>query len=171
MEGCSVDVRSKVLYLLLSWVFMLLAGCGDVVLNNGGSASSSTAVLKLKTSGTPSAKIRGIDITIVLPAGATPDVNSNGSVVCNVSGVAAPGVVLSATNTPATSAAKATLHITMASGIEAGFSEGEYATVVVKVPSGTTLEAAGFSYSDFNPIDISGNTASGISAGFSAGSQ
>lgn len=139
-------------YALLILLMFSMAGCGG----SGGSVTSDPSVtLKLATSGTPSANLAGLGITVTLPDGVTPALNNDGSVavtVATVSGVAAPGSVLAPVYTPAVGATKGTLRLAMASSITAGFGAGEFATLKLKVADGSNPVQADFIVSDLNSI-------------------
>lgn len=143
-----------------------LAACGG---GGGGAAGITTTpvTLKLATTGTPSANLSGVGITITLPDGVTPPLNGDGTVAgsaITASGAASPGTVLAPIYTPATATAKGKLHFAMASSIVAGFGAGEFATVTLNVVAGKTLAKADFTLSDFAPIDTLGNVATGVTA-------
>jgi len=152
----------------LSIMLLIIYACGG---GGGGETSNNTpkATLKLSTSGTPSANLSGIDITISLADGVTPILNANGSLadgVVVVSGVAVPGTLLAPVYTPATSTKKGTLRFSMASTIIAGFGTGEFATVSLNVSVGNNPVQGDFALSGFSPIDVTGNLANGLIAGF-----
>jgi predicted small lipoprotein YifL len=153
--------------ILLALLLFALAACGG----GGGSTPAppaKTATLKLFTTGTPSENLAGVGITITLPTGVTPALNSDGTVaatVVTVSGVASPGTVVSPVYTPASGAVKGKLVIAVASGIVAGFGAGEYATVVLAAEAGTAPLQSDFALTDFRPIAVSnGADAAGLTA-------
>ncbi|MFZ3209223.1 MAG: hypothetical protein WA140_10370 [Geobacteraceae bacterium] len=162
---------------LLPIMLCLISACGGGGGGGGGGGNSTStpkATLKLFTSGTPSANLSGNDITVILADGVTPTLNGNGSVadsVIVVSGVAAPGMVLAPIYTAATATSKGTLRFTMASTINAGFGAGEFATMTLNISAGKSPVQGDFSLSGFNPIDVSGNTANGLTAGFTVAIQ
>lgn len=136
--------------------------------------SPASAILKISTSGTPSANLSGNDIILTLPDGVTPTLNADRTVansVIAVSGVAAPGTVLAPVYTSATASARGTLHFAMASTIAVGFGAGEFATVTLNITAGKNPVQGDFSLSGFNPIDVTGNSATGLTAGFTASIQ
>jgi hypothetical protein len=105
-----------------------------------------------------------------IPSGITPDLNPDGTVaedVATVSGAATPGMVLPPVYTPATADARGTLRIVVASGSTAGFTVGEFATVVLKIPTGGNFVQQGsFLLTDFYPVDLSGNAVPGLIASY-----
>jgi hypothetical protein len=157
---------------LITVVFAILTACGG-----GGSstnygapppATSHTATVKLATSGTPSAQLAGLEIVVTLPAGVTPPLNSDGSVAgsdATVSGVAAPGSMVTPVYTPASGTSKATLRLVLASKNTAGFGAGEFATLTLTVAPGATLSQSDFAFSELTPVDVDGHAASGLTAG------
>jgi hypothetical protein len=150
-------------YALLVLTLYSIAACGGG--DGAATTTSHTATLKLSTSGTPSANLAGIGITVTLPDGLTPALNSDGSVaatVVTVSGVAAPGTVLAPVYTPASGATKGTLRLVMASSITAGFGAGEFATLTLTAAAGSNPAQTDFTLSDFNPIDVHGASATGL---------
>lgn len=145
-----------------------LAACGG---GGGGATGVDTTpiALKLITTGTPSANLAGIGITITLPDGVIPALNGDGSVadgVITVSGVAAAGTVLVPIYTPATATSQGKLHFALSSNIADGFGAGEFATVTLRAVAGKNPVLAAFTLSDFTPIDIAGNVATGLTAEF-----
>jgi hypothetical protein len=155
----------------------LLAACGGGSTAPTGTETtpsltpqSKTATIKLAASGTPSAQLAGIGITITLPDGVTPALASDGSVatsVVTISGVAAPGNILAPIYTPATGSTKGTLRIILASQAAAGFGAGEFATISLTSTAASNPVAADFPISAFNPIDVTGNAATGLTAAVS----
>lgn len=148
-------------YLLIVFV-MMLSGCGG---GGGGttvdSPATKTAVLKLSTSGTPSAQLAGISISIALPNGVTPQMN--GVAVDNsiavVSGAASGGTVLQ----PTYSENNGILNISFASNLNSGFGSGEFISIKLKVANNTSPQINEFILSNFKPVDINGNIANGLS--------
>lgn len=154
--------------ILLCLIVFTISSCG------GGSSDTPTrtVTLKLSTSGTPSANLAGIDITVTLPDGVTPFLNSDGSVaaaVVTLSGVAAPGTVpLPPLYTPANGVVKATLRLSILSDIVAGFGAGEFATLRLMPAAGSNPVQADFILSAFNPIEINGASATGLTPAVSS---
>jgi hypothetical protein len=146
----------------------ILAACGGGGSSSGGDPPASrTAVLKLSTTGTPSAQLAGIDITVTLPDGVTASVGSDGSVAASadsVSGVAAPGTILAPVYTQASGATKGTLRLVLASEIAAGFGAGEFATVTLVVAAGANPVPSDFLLSGLHAVDVNGNSATGLTA-------
>lgn len=162
-------------YVLLAATICFLAACGsgdggDATTSNDQVTSARIATLKLTTSGTASASLAGIAVTVTLPDGVTPSLNADGSVAATVeavSGVAAPGTVLAPVYTPASGTTKATLRIVLAANTTAGFGAGEFATLTLSVAAGAAPAQSDFVLSGFNPIDVNGNTATGLAVGVS----
>lgn len=160
---------------LLAITICLLAACGDEGVTTTTTANdpallSRIATLKLTTSGTASASLAGIGVTVTLPDGVTPSLNADGSVAATVeavSGVAAPGTVLAPVYTPASGTSKGTLRIVLAANSTAGFGAGEFATLELVVAAGANPVQSDFALSGLNPIDVNGNTATGLTAGVS----
>lgn len=156
-------------YFLLGLTMAVVTSCGG-----GGSSSSTntppppatshTATVKLATSGTPSAQLAGVGVTLVLPSGVTPALNTDGSVATSVSGVAAPGSMLAPIYTPATDTAKGTIRFVLASKITAGFGAGEFATITLVVAPGYNPSVSDFATSGLATIDVRGNSATGLTA-------
>lgn len=146
-------------YILALITVGLLTACGGEESQTASpSPTVKTVSLKLSTSGTPSTKVAGISITVVLPDGVTPHLSNDGGVTEPiVSGVAAPGTVLTPIYTPASGAAKGTLKFALASSIVDGFGAGEYATVTLNVETGVNPALPDFELTGFIPIDVSGN--------------
>lgn len=146
----------------------ILAACGGGGSSSGGDPPASrTAVLKLATSGTPSAQLAGIDITVTLPDGVTASVSSDGTVAASadaVSGVAAPGTVLAPVYTQASGATRGTLRLVLASQVTAGFGAGEFATVTLVVAAGASPAPSDFLLSGLRAVDVNGYSATGLTA-------
>ena len=139
-----------------------LAACGG-----GGSSNPAlgTATVKLATSGTPSARLAGIGLTITMPDGVTPLLNADGSVVSSavtLSSVAAPGTVLTPVYTAANGSSKATLKFALASSAPNGFGVGEFVIITGSVRAGIVPTQADFSLSGFDPVDVGGSIATGL---------
>jgi len=149
-------------------------GGGSSAANPGGGTvlqTSRSATLKLSTSGVPSAALAGIGVTVVLPDGVTPALNSDGSVaaaVATVSGVAATGVAatapIQAVYTPSSGSLNGTLYLAMVSSDPAGFGVGEFATVMLVVAAGYNPPLSDFTLSGFAPVDTNYNIATGLTA-------
>jgi len=158
-------LKNTQLFILLTFMLFALVACG------GGSTSvppAKTVTLKLATTGTPSENLAGVDITVILPTGVTPALNSDGTVaasVVSISGVAAPGTALTRVYTPAIGATRGTLELFVSSSIVAGFGAGEYATVLLSAAPGITPLQSDFAFTGFRPIAVSnGADATGLTA-------
>lgn len=157
-------------YAFLLFILCCITACGG---GSGGGGittiqqddalnSAHSATLKLATSGSPSSNLAGIAITVILPDGVTPILNSDGTVapsVVTISGVAVPGAVLAPIYKPASGTTNGTLRFVLANSVPTGFSVGEFATLTLTVAPGFNPALSDFTLSDFTPIDIGGNTA------------
>jgi hypothetical protein len=147
---------------------LAITACGG----GGGSVSApqpTTVTFRLSTSGTlpHGTSLAGIAIVVILPAGVTVETNADGSVsgvVARVTGVAAPGTVLTPLYTPASSAAPGKLAIALASNNAAGFATGEFAMITCNISSGISPNVADFVLTDFKPFDLNGTTVNGLTA-------
>lgn len=168
---------------LLLLVLLVAVACG----HSGSSPQYRSVVLKLAASSDSSVNLSGIGITLVLPSGvvtlilpdgatqdmasgSTPYLNGDGTVadgVVTVSGAAAPGMALTPVYTPATASTKGTLRIVVVSSQTTGFTPGEFATVTLKIPARDYRQQGSYSLTDFNPIDLFGNSVAGLTASFS----
>jgi len=166
MKSGGYALKNMQLFILLTFMLFALAACG------GGSTtvpSAKTVTLKLATTGTPSESLAGVSITVILPAGVTPALNSDGTVAATVvaiSGVAAPGTVTPPVYTAASGMVKGKLDLSVTSNVTAGFSAGEYATVVLSAAPGTNPQQGDFlPFTGFRPIAASnGADATGLTA-------
>lgn len=149
----------------LAFIISLAALCGCGGGGGGGTAQATykTATLKLATIGTLTRNLAGVSISVVMPAGVTPALNSNGSVsssVAQVSGVAAPGSILSSEYTAATR--KLSIY-GLTSNIQAGFDVGEFVTIKLIVPLDMNPQVADFVLGDLDPVDnIGTHLAAGV---------
>lgn len=167
MEGRFKVVLVKYLLVIITMVILAACGGGSDGEETPPSPTDKTATLHLSTIGTPAANLAGITMTLILPDGVTPFLNEDGSLtapVAVVSGVAAPGMVLSPIYLPANSVTKGTLNFALASSIEAGFASGEYATVTLRVAVGAHPVQTDFDLTGFIPIDVGGNEVTDLSA-------
>lgn len=159
--------------LFIMFYLILVAACGG----GGGESNpsptpsqSKTLTIKLATSGTPSSQLAGIGVTLLLPDGVTPQLANDGSVttgVVTISGVAAPGGILTPVYTPASGNNKGTIKVAVAAQTPSGFGAGEFATVSLQFTS-TNPIASDFTLSEFSPIDVKGNQASGLTVAVSS---
>ena len=172
-------VRSVIIIITLC----LLAACGG---GSGSNSSSSTptptpdptptpiqqttAALTLSATGATSVALAGVGVTIILPTGVTPKLNSSGEVdssVVQVSGAAVPGTSLAA-YLPATTTDKGKLTLAVASSSQTGFTGGDYALVTLQIARGTTVSQSDFTLTGFSAIATSGATVTGYTPGFGA---
>jgi hypothetical protein len=181
----SCIVKTIVRSVIILTTLCLLAACGG----GGGSNSSSstptptpdptptptpiqqtTAALTLSATGATSVALAGVGVTIVLPTGVTPKLNSSGEVdssVVQVSGAALPGTSL-AVYLPATTTNKGKLTLAVASSSQTGFIGGNYALVTLQIAQGTTVSQSDFNLTGFSAIATSGATVTGYTPGFGA---
>jgi len=179
----SCIVKTIVRSVIIITTLCLLAACGG---GSGSNSSSSTptpipdptptpiqqttAVLKLSATGTASVALAGVGVTIVLPTGVTPKLNSSGEVdssVVQVSGAAVSGTSL-AVYLPATATDKGKLTLAVASSNQTGFTGGDYALVTLQIAQGTTVSQSDFTLTGFSAIATSGATVTGYTPGFGA---
>jgi len=149
-------------------MILIFAGCGGGGGGGGTTATAKVATIKLATTGTPSANLAGVGLVITLPDGVTPALAVDGSVassVVTISGVAAPGTVIIPVYSAASSGVKGKLQIALSSNSVTGFGAGEFAKLVLNVAAGVTVTQADLLLTEFNPIDLSGNVATGLTAG------
>jgi hypothetical protein len=155
------------LLVLLSISFLAACGGGGGESNNIQPPQTNTAIIKLATTGTPLVQLAGIGITITLPDGVTAALASDGSVATSavtISGVAAPGSVLTPIYTPASGSTKGTLQIVLAAQTATGFGPGEFVTISLTSTATTIPTTTDFPLSAFNPIDVTGIAVTGLSA-------
>jgi hypothetical protein len=163
-----MNCKQLLLFGLMCGILSLTA-CGGGGGGGGGGAAPQTATLKLSTSGTllQGTSFAGIGVTVTLPAGVTVRTDPSGAVangVVTVSGVAAPGIVISV-YTPASGGSPATLALSMASTATTGFGTGEFVTVTCNRASGISPQFADFALTGFNPFDLNGNPVTGLTVG------
>jgi hypothetical protein len=103
----------------------------------------------LATVGIPSANLAGIGITITLPSGVTPSLNSDGTVAASV--VSLSGVAVSGLATSSYDTSTRALIIVLASSVNLGFGAGEFATVVLSAAAGSNPAQSDFTLSGFVP--------------------
>lgn len=153
--------------ILLGATILLITACGGSS-NDEHSAVSpmKPLTLKLAINGQPDHNLSGVGVTITLPSGVTPIFGSDGTLsaaALSVSGAAVSGTVLMPSYTPASISTKATLSLSMASSIAAGFGAGEFITIIVQAPAHSAYTESDFELTGFYPVDINGNTAIGVS--------
>jgi len=139
-----------------------LCGCSDTK-----GQPSATAVLTLSTQGSVAAQsIRGVEVTVTLPAGVTISADGSGTPsegVLVASGAAAGGSVAVAGHyTAATSSAPGTLTLVLVK--TSGFEAGEFAKVACNLTSGTAPKAAEFGLGGFKAVGQHGATMGGLEA-------
>jgi hypothetical protein len=152
---------------------LALFGCGG----GGGASQPTTATLKLLSQGTAGTKIRGIEVTVVLPQGVS--VNANASAVnpavleTNVGVVVLSGATVVdpaafgqlkpvGIYTPATATTPGKVALTLPA--QADFNLGEYVTVNAVIAAGSIPTAANFSLTGFTAVDLNGAAISGVTS-------
>ena len=154
--------------MMLALCMATLASCGGGGSLEGGGTSQvngpsqpTTAVVKIRTTGTldPGAKIGGISVTGVLPAGvsvkATPDAYNQSILVTDSGIVIASGVT--GTNAAAFATYNATdRKVTIQVYDQDGFDTGEFLTVHCGIDAGSTPTAASFNLEGFTATDLNG---------------
>jgi hypothetical protein len=153
--------------LLLLFSTMFIAACGGGNGNSDPASSQRTAQVKLADSGTLASNLSGLEITIALPPGVTPAVDANGALQVSVvtpSGVAANSTILpdKSMYTPQQGSNPGHLTIVLASKETGGFGIGEFAEVTLSVAAGANPLASEFVATGFAPVDLSGNTVTGL---------
>ena len=135
--------------LLIVHLMFALVGCGSGGGGNGNTTLTK-AVVKLSTQGALPAQsiIGGVELTLILPAGVTVNVRSDGTGTTNsgvvvASGVATGADVYTGTYTPATVSTEGTLKIRIANS-QTGFDVGEFATITCDLASGAAPKATDF---------------------------
>lgn len=153
---------------------MAVFGCGG-----GGSSAPpppTTATLKLSTTGTAGTNIRGIEVTVVLPAGVTVDATTTidptilepkvGVVVLSGATAANPAAFSqlqpSAAYTPATATTPGKVKIVIPA--QSDFSLGEFVTVNTIIAAGNVPVATDFSLEAFLAVDANGAAIGGVTA-------
>jgi hypothetical protein len=152
---------------------MAMFGCGGGG-GGGGTPQPTTATLKLLSQGTAGTKIRGIEVTVVLPPGVTVKATSlpatdTGVVV--LSGATATAAFTAANAgllnptviyTPATATAPGTVKILIPSA--ADFDLGEYVTVNTNIAAGSFPAATDFALTGFTAVDLNGAPITGVTS-------
>ena|SRR6185369_1778290 len=167
-----MNILKSLLGMFLAVVIMAMFGCGG----GGGTAAPPTkATLKLSTAGT-TANIRGIEVTVVLPAGVTVDASTTvdpaimepkaGVVVLSGSTVADATAFSQlpplAAYTPATGTAPGKVKILLAA--QKDFALGEFVTVNTAIAAGTIPLATDFTLEGFTAVDQNGAPIAGVTA-------
>ncbi len=135
--------------------------------HGGKNQTPTTAVLTLSTTGSAAAQsIHGVELTIMLPAGATISADSAGKPndgVLAASGAAAGGSVAVAGHyTAATSSSPGAVTLVLVK--TAGFDTGEFATVTCNLGKGVALGPAEFGEVGFKAVDQNGAELGGLEA-------
>ena len=139
-----------------------LCGC-----SGGKGQTSPTAILTLGTQGTVAAQsIRGLELTITLPAGVTISSDGSGTPsegVLAASGPAAGGSAAVAGHyTAAVGSTPGTLTLVLVK--TAGFDAGEFATVTCNLGEGAAPGPADFGQVGFKAVDQNGAELGGLEA-------
>lgn len=126
----------------------------------------SIATVKLSTQGTVAAgSIKGVEVTVTLPAGVTLKADANGipnAGVVVVSGVAPGGSSLVAKYTPISGSTPGSVTISIANST--GFGAGEFVTITGDITSGLTPATSQFTLSGLAIFDGYGAGISGVSS-------
>jgi len=151
---------------------MAMLGCGGG--GGGGVTQPTTATLKLLSQGPAGTKIRGVEVTVVLPPGVTvkstslpatdPGVVVLSGATATAAFTAANAGLLNPTSiyTPATATAPGTVKILIPSA--ADFDLGEYVTVNAVIAAGSFPVAADFALTGFSAVDLNGAVIPGVSS-------
>jgi hypothetical protein len=125
-----------------------------------------SATMKLSTQGTAAAgSIKGLEVTVTLPAGVTLKADAGGipnTGVVALSGVVPVGASMAAKYTPAIGATSGTVKISIASST--GFGVGEFVTITGDLASRTVPVSSPFALSDFTAFDGNGTALGGVSS-------
>jgi hypothetical protein len=132
-----------------------LLGCSG----SGGGGQPSQALLRLSVEGSaPSLSIKGVQMTLELPAGVTIAASEAGKIdgaALSASGAAAGGSALLAGHfTPATSSAQSAAKVMLAR--PTGFDAGEFATVTCAIAKGASPRWSELRISGFKAVDEDG---------------
>ena len=157
----------RVYGIILVFLTVCVASCGG----GGGSVttpSSSSVTFKLVTSGSLTSNLAGMSVTIRLPVGVT--VATDGSGIPLASVVTPSGMTANAASIPPsfmtyaapTGSAPGSLNFVLASSAAPGFATGEFATVTVSVAHGSSAPSGTIATADFKPVDVLGNTVTGL---------
>ena len=159
--------------LLVIILFSVVFGCSSD--SNTPVFIFSTVKVTLSTYGTlPAGKtIAGTSMTISLPAGVVPPLDSTGhpdmNLLVTASGVAqSGGLVSTAIYEPATATQPALLTIAVASREKGGFGVGEFAVLNLNLTALLFPNASDFPISGFVAVDTADNQLSGIQAAVSS---
>lgn len=167
----------------LSGIFVVMAvmslfGCG------GGSSTPAPPPTKAKLallsqSATAGTKIRGIEVTVELPAGvtvkATPSATNPDKLETDLGVVVLSGATIAdptafgqlkpvGVYTPATTTTPGKVFISLPAQVD--FNPGEYVTVNADFPAGTVLVAADFKLIGFTAFDSNGALMPGVTSSF-----
>lgn len=163
--------------LVLAMTIMTVVGCGGGDGGGGTPAPPTKATLKLLSQGPAGTKIRGIEVTVVLPTGVT--VKASPSATNPAILETNPGVVVLSGATvvdpaafsqlaplgiysPATTAAPGRVFISLPA--QADFNLGEFVTVNTDITVGSFPKAADFSQSGFTAVNLNGAIIPGVTA-------
>jgi uncharacterized spore protein YtfJ len=148
----------------LAVMALTLLGCG------GGSNigdSKTRAVLTISTAGVPSMPMASVDVEVFFPFGVTPTLNPDASVantVVQVSGVAAPGTVVTPIYTLGRNGGSGGLRFKVTTSQTTGFGTGKFATVFLNISPSATVNANDFGFPTlgFSPTSITGTPVTGL---------
>lgn len=174
-----MNILKRLSGMLFAVAVMALFGCGGGgggTSQPGPAAQPTTATLKLLTqSATAGTKIRGIEVTVVLPQGVTvsaipstlnPALQETTAGVVTISGVADPAAFVqlkpTAIFTPATTTKPGTLFLSLPA--TADFNPGEFATVNTVIAAGSFPKVTDFGLTGFKAVDLNGAELTGVTA-------
>lgn len=153
-------------FTLIFLLIVLVTGCGS-----GSNSTQTRAILTISTSGSiPSGQsLAGIGMTIALPPGVAPALDTSGQVdterLVTHSGVtAASGLVATALYLEATAVQPARISIVVASKAKAGFGVGECMVLTLKRSAGATPGANEFGIAEFSAANLDGAAVTGLQA-------
>ncbi len=135
-----------------------LVGCGG-----GGSGSTAPAgnsfQKKAYLTGTSVQNVKGIELTMILPAGVTVPADSSGQVTSGIITMLAPnnsGTIQVGNYTPATATIAGSVKIVIANGTTP-FSVGDFFVITCTVDPGVVVSANQFSFMNMQIYDDLGN--------------
>lgn len=140
--------------------FVAVSGCGSsgsvTVTPKPQPTDVKTATLKL-TAPDLGQKLAGFSLTITLPDGVTPTLNSDGSIAATTAVAVNPALtpVMQVDYTAASGTAKGKLLLAVGAAAD-GFTAGEFVTLKFAAAAGNSPLAADFILSNFDPLDLTG---------------
>ena len=151
-------------YSLVLTVLMLIWGCGS---GGGGTAGESKFVSKA-TLDAPAPGVKGIQITLILPATVIPELDATGKPAVTLLGqnnVTQNNGLLYVTYTPASGSASGTVQIIVIRG-DTPFEPGDFFSLPCVVEAGKPIPTQDqFGYTDLKVWDSNGNDITSPSSG------